>query len=156
MPFGQGRFRDQWASPWKDHRLLENHPRIRVGGLLGKSELVIAYGGKIQTIVQIEEEQWHGKYTKLRPWFRCPSCNRRCRLLVEKDGSFICQPCSGFDYTCRHHHRHSPVLNRVRRGTGGPAKRVARERILAQVEIATLLRDTVQALEKRSKRGKQQ
>jgi hypothetical protein len=153
MPFGQGRFRDQWAKPWQNHRLLENHSRIRVGGLLGHSEVTIVYGGKTQT-VEIEEERWEGKYAKLRPWFRCPSCNQRCRLLHEKDGAFMCRLCTGYDYTCRHRNRSTPTLNRIRSVAGLPHRALAREALIAQVEIARLLHATVSDLERRAKRGK--
>ena len=54
---------------WSNRQLLENHPRIRVGGLRGHSEVTLAYGGKAQ-IVQIEEEWTFGRRQRLRPWFR--------------------------------------------------------------------------------------
>src|SRR5215475_11520721 len=44
---------------WSNRQLLENHPRIRVGGLRGHSEVTLAYGGKTQ-IVQIEKEWTFG------------------------------------------------------------------------------------------------
>lgn len=137
---------------WPDRRLLENRSRLRCGGLLGLSEIVISYAGKSQT-VQIEEERWEGKHAKLRPWFRCPnpSCGRRCRILVLHEDQFVCQQCSGADYTCRHRNRSRPALNRVARA---PARMLARERAIAQVEIEAALRDMVRTLEKRSKRGK--
>src|SRR5262249_13846491 len=47
--FGSGRPRK-----WSNRQLLENHPRIRVGGLRGHSEVTLSYGGKTQ-IVQIEK-----------------------------------------------------------------------------------------------------
>src|SRR5262249_13611700 len=106
-------------------------------------------------VVQIEQEWTFGRRQRLRPWFRCPSCNRRCRLLVEKDGLFVCQqPCSGYDYRGRHRDRGLPAVNRVRRVAGLPHRTLARERIIAQVEIARLLRATVQDLERRLRRGK--
>jgi len=106
MPFGQGRFRDQWARSWGNHQLLENHQRIRVGGLRGP-EVTFSYGGRTQT-VQIEYE-WTMGERRRRPWFRC-SCGRRCRLLVEKDGLFVCRLCSGYDYQSRHRNRSCPAL----------------------------------------------
>src|SRR5215831_20769898 len=99
---------------WSSRQLLENHLRIRVGGLRGYSEVTLAYGGRTQT-VQIEQEWTFGRKQRLRPWFQCPDCNRRCRLLVEKDGAFTCQRCSGFDYRSRHRNRSCPSLKRVRR-----------------------------------------
>jgi hypothetical protein len=159
MPFGQGRFRDQRAGAWHDHRLLENHPRIPVRGLLGQTEVVIQYAGRSQ-VVQIESEQMmDGR--RQRPWFRCPdpSCGRRCRLLYlmnTRDGGSVwcCRLCTGWDYACRHRHRHSPTLKRVRRGTGGSANRVARETLIARIETEALLRDTVRALQRRARRSK--
>ena len=137
---------------WANRQFLENHPRIRVGGLGGRSEVILSYGGKTQ-IVQIEEEWTFGRRQRLRPWFRCPDCNRRCRLLHEKDGSFKCRLCTGNDYRSRHYNGSCPSLNRLRGGRLAPQAR-ARERIIAQVEIARLLRDTLSDLERRAKRGK--
>jgi hypothetical protein len=147
--FGTG---DARPRKWSERQFLENHPRIRVGGLLGHTEVTITYGGKTQT-VQLEQEEWQGKYARLRPWFRYGSCNRRCRLLVEKDGTFMCQPCSGWEHTCRHRNRALSTVNRVRTGTNAPARRLAREAIIAQVELAALLRATVKDLQRRAKRG---
>src|SRR5215831_15289255 len=138
---------------WSNRQLLENHPRIRVGGLRGHSEVTLSYGGKTQ-IVQIEEEWTFGRRQRQRPWFRCPDCNQRCRLLVEKDGLFVCRLCSEYDYRSRHHNRSCPALNRVRRVARLPHRALAREGIIAQVEIARLLRATVRDLERRAKRGK--
>src|SRR5262249_51693284 len=107
--FGSGRPRK-----WSNRQLLENHPRIRVGGLRGHSEVTLSYGGKTQ-IVQIEKEWTFGRRQRLRPWFRCP-CGRRCRLLHEKEGAWVCRTCSGYDYRSRHRNQACPSLNRVRRG----------------------------------------
>jgi hypothetical protein len=146
--FGTGTWRK-----WSNRQLLENHPRIRVGGLRGHSEVILAYGGKTQ-IVQIEEEWTFGRKQRLRPWFRCPHCNQRCRFLVEKDGTFVCRLCSGYDYRCRHRNRSCPALNRARRVARLPHKVLARETVIAQAEIARLLRATVRDLERRAKRGR--
>ena len=138
---------------WSNRQLLENHPRIRVGGLRGHSEVTFSYGGRTQ-VVQIEKEWTFGRKQRLRPWFRCPDCNQRCRLLVEKDGLFVCRLCSGYDYRCRHYNQSCPSLNRVRRGARLPSTALARERVVAQTELARLLRATVSDLERRAKRGK--
>src|SRR5215472_2639668 len=137
---------------WSNRQLLENHPRIRVGGLRGHSEVTLAYGGNTQ-VVQIEQEWTFGRRQRLRPWFRCPDCNQRCRVLVEKDGTFVCRLCSGYDYWCRHRNQSCPALNRVRRGARLPSTALARETVIAQAEIARLLRATVRDLERRAKRG---
>src|SRR5215831_8342587 len=151
--FGTGDIRRKWF----DHKLLENHPMLRVGGLRG-TEVTITFNGQAQ-VIQLEHESTFGPGRRggqrQRPWFRCPSCNRRCRLLVEKDGVFVCQdPCSGYDWASRHRNRSCPALNRVRRVAGLPPRALARERAIAQVEIARLLRATVRSLEQRAKRGK--
>jgi len=136
---------------WRSDQLLENHPRIRVGGLRGHSEVTLFYGGKTQ-VVQIEEEWTFGRKQRVRPWFRC-SCGRRCRLLVEKEGVFVCRPCSGYDYRSRHRNRSCPSLNKVRRVARLPHRALARETVIAQAGIARLLRVTVRDLERRAKRG---
>src|SRR5262249_13935906 len=115
------------------------------------SEVTVTFNGQQQT-VQVESE-WTMDGRRQRPWFRCPSCNRRCRLLHERDGTFVCRPCSGYDYRCRHRNRSCPALNRVRKGAGLPHRALARETLVAQVEIARLLRATVRDLERRAKRG---
>jgi len=138
---------------WSNRQLLENHPRIRVGGLRGHSEVILSYGGKTQ-VVQIEEEWTFGRKQRLRPWFRCPDCNQRCRLLVEKDGTFVCRLCSGYDYRCRHRNRFCPALNRACKVAHLPYRALARETVIAQAEIARLLRATVRDLERRAKRGR--
>jgi hypothetical protein len=137
---------------WSNRQLLENHPRIRVGGLRGRSEVTFTYGGKIQT-VQLEQEWTFGRRQRLRPWFRCPDCNRRCPTLHARDGTFVCRLCSGYDYRCRHRNQSCPALNRVRRVAGLPHRALARETVIAQAEIARLLRATVRDLERRVKRG---
>jgi hypothetical protein len=137
---------------WRDNEFLENHPRIRVGGLRGHSQVTLSYGGKTQ-IVPIEEEWTFGRQQRLRRWFRCP-CGKRCRFLVEKEGAFVCRLCSGYDYRSRHRNQSCPSLNKVRKVAGLPARALARERIIAQVEIARLLRVTVRDLRRRAKRGK--
>src|SRR5215467_2960943 len=134
---------------WRNRQLLENHPRIRVGGLRGHSEVILSYGGKTQ-IVQIEEEWTFGRRQRQRPWFRCPDCNQRCRLLVEKVGLFVCRLCSGYDYQSRHRNRSCPALNRVRRGAHLPHRAFARARVIAEVELARLLRATVRDLQRRA------
>src|SRR5262249_37746662 len=88
---------------WSDHRLLENHVVLRVGGLRG-TEVTVTVNGQIQ-VVQLEQE-WtfgEGRTQRRRPWFRCPVCDRRTRTLHEKDGnSLVCRLCSGYDYRSRH------------------------------------------------------
>jgi hypothetical protein len=136
---------------WLDYRLLENHSVLRAGGLRG-TEITITRNGQSQ-VVQLEQEWTFGRQQRQRPWFCCPSCNRRCRNLHEKDGTFVCRLCSGYDYRSRHRNRSCPALNRVRRGTGLPHRALARERIIAEVELARLLRATVRDLQRRAKRG---
>src|SRR5215472_9641982 len=141
--FGTGDIRRKWFDP----KLLENHPRLRVGGLRG-TEVTITLNGHAQ-VVPLEMESTFGPGRKLRqrPWFRCPDCNRRCRVLHEKDGVFVCRLCCpGYDYRCRHRNRSCPSLNRVRRVAGLPPRALARERVIAQVEIARSLRAMVQDL----------
>jgi len=106
-------------------------------------------------VVQLEMEWTFGRKQRQRPWFRCPVCLRRCRTLHEKDGTSICcWKCTGYDFRSRHKNRGLPAANRVRRVAGLPQRALARERIIAQVEIARLLRATVRDLERRAKRGK--
>src|SRR5215469_15417590 len=147
--FGTGGTRGR---QWQDYEFLENHPVLRVGGLRG-SEVTITFNGQTQ-VVQLEQEWTFGRQQRQRPWFLCPVCDARCRLLHEKDGSWVCRPCSGYDYISRHRNRSCPALNRVRRGAGLPHRALARERIIAEAEIARLLRATVSDLERRARRGK--
>jgi hypothetical protein len=88
---------------------------IRAGGLRG-TEATIIFNGRTQ-VVQLEQEWTFGRKQRLRPWFRCPNCNRRCRTLHEKDGTFVCRSCSGYDYRCRHRNQSCPALNRVLRSS---------------------------------------
>jgi hypothetical protein len=140
---------------WSDHQLSENHPILRVGGLRG-TEVTVAVNGQTQ-VIQIEME-WTfgpGRLQRQRPWFRCPDCDRRCRTLHERDGtSLVCRRCSGYDYRSRHCNRYLPVANKVRRVAGLPQRALAREALIAQVEISRLLRATIRDLERRAKRGK--
>jgi len=147
--FGTGGARGR---QWQDCEFLENHPMLRAGGLRG-SEVTFTFNGEAQ-IVQLAQEWTFGRRQRLRPWFCCPTCDRRCRILHEKDGTFVCRLCSGYDYRCRHRNRSCPALNRVRRGAGLPHRALARERIIAEAEIARLLRATVSDLERRARRGK--
>ena len=125
---------------------------LRAGGLRG-SEATITFNGQTQ-VVQLEYEWTFGRRQRRRPWFRCPVCDARCRLLHEKDGAFVCRSCSGYDYASRHRNRSCPALNRVRKGAGLPHRALAREAAIAQIELARLLRATVSDLERRAKRGK--
>jgi hypothetical protein len=147
--FGTG---DARPRKWSDRQFLESHPRLRAGGLRG-TEVTITFNGQTQ-VVQLEQQWTFGRKQRQRPWFRCPDCNRRCRTLHEKDGAFVCRLCSGYDYRSRHRNRSCPSLNRVRRVAGLPSRALARESLIAQVEIARLLRATVRDLERRAKRGK--
>src|SRR5215471_6908049 len=143
--FGTGGARGR---KWQDRQFLENHPIIRVGGLRG-SEVTVTINGQAQ-VIQLEQEWTFGRQQRLRPWFRCSSCGARCRLLHEKYGTFVCRLCSGYDYRSRHRNRSCPALNRVRRGAGLPHRALARERIIAEVELARLLRATLSDLERRA------
>src|SRR5215472_18711624 len=144
----------QGAPKWSDRQFLENHPMLRVGGLRG-TEVTVTINGRAQVVaLEAEGAFGPGRRQRLRPWFRCPDCNQRCRLLVEKDGTFVCRLCSGYDYRSRHRNQSCPSLNRVRRVAGLPHRALARERIIAEVELARLLRATVSDLERRAKRGK--
>src|SRR5262245_25461030 len=136
---------------WSDHRLLENHPMLRVGGLRGSEVTVVVNGHK--QVIQLAQEWTFGRKQRQRPWFCCPNptCNRRCRTLHEKDGVFVCRLCvPEWDFRSRHRNRSTPTANRVRRmaaGVGGlPHRALAREAIIAQVEIARSLRAMVQDL----------
>src|SRR5215831_11510965 len=138
---------------WADYQLLENHPILRVGGLRG-TEVIVTVNGQTQ-VVQLEQEWTFGRQQRQRPWFRCPACDRRCRTLHEKDGtSLVCRLCSGYDYRSRHRNRSLLAANRVRRVAGLPHRALAREALIAQVEISRLLRATIADLERRAKRGK--
>ena len=146
--FGSGTWRK-----WSDHQLLENHPILRVGGFRG-TEVTVTVNGHKQ-VIQLEMEWTFGRKQRQRPWFRCFVCNRRCRTLHEKDGtSLVCRLCSGYDYRSRHRNQSLPTVNRVRRVAGLPHRALARERIIAQVEIARSLRAMVQDLQRRARRGK--
>jgi hypothetical protein len=138
---------------WSDHQLLENHPIVRVGGLRGPEVTVFVNGH--EQIIQLEMEWTFGRKQRQRPWFRCPACNRKCRTLHEISGtSLVCRLCSGYDYRSRHRNSRLPAAKRVRRGAGLPLRALARERIIAQVEIARSLRAMVQDLQRRARRGK--
>src|SRR5215472_8858274 len=145
--FGSG---DAPPRKWSNRQFLENHPALRVGGLRG-SEVTLTYDGRTQ-VVQLEQEWTFGRRQRLRPWFRC-DCGRRCRTLHEKDGIFVDRPSTGYDYRSRHRNRSCPALNRVRRVAGLPSTVFARETVIAQVELARLLRATVRDLQRRAKRG---
>src|SRR5262245_59744517 len=93
---------------WSDRLLLENHSMLRVGGLRG-SEVTVTLNGQAQ-VIQLEQEWTFGRKLRLRPWFRCPDCERRCRILHESDGVFVCRLCSGYDYRCRHRNQSCPSL----------------------------------------------
>jgi hypothetical protein len=138
---------------WSDHQLLESHPILRVGGLRG-TEVTVTVNGQMQ-VIRLEQEWTFGRKQRQRPWFRCPVCDRRCRTLHEKDCTFlVCRLCSGYDYRSRHRNSHLPAANRVRRVAGLPRRALAREALIAQVEISRLLRATIRDLERRAKRGK--
>jgi len=152
--FGSG---DAPPRKWFGHQFLENHAMLRVGGLRG-TEVTVTVNGQTQ-VIQLEREWTFGRKQRQRPWFRCPSCDRRCRTLHEKGGtSLVCRLCSGYDYRSRHRNRSIPTANKVRRMAarvpGLPQRALAREALIAQVEIARLLRDTIRDLERRAKRGK--
>jgi len=142
----------QGAPKWSDHQLLESHPMLRVGGLRG-TEVTIVVNGQTQ-VIQLEMEWTFGRKQRQRPWFRCSACNRRCRTLHEIGGtSLVCRLCSGYDYRSRHRNRNLPTVNKVRRVAGLPHRALARETVIAQAEIARLLRATVRDLQRRAKRG---
>ena len=149
--FGSG---DASPRKWFGHQFLENHSMLRVGGFRG-SEVTIVVNGQTQ-VIQLEQEWTFGRKQRQRPWFRCSSCNRRCRILHEKDAnSLVCRLCSGYDYRSRHRNRSLPTANKVRRMAGRvPHRALAREALIAQVEISRLLRATIRDLERRAKRGK--
>src|SRR6516225_1823147 len=143
----------QGAPKWSDRQFLENHPMLRVGGLRG-TKVTVTVNGHTQAI-QLEQEWTFGRKQRRRPWFRCPTCDRRCRMLHEKNGNSVCcRLCSGYDYRGRHRNRALPAVNRVRRVAGLPQRAFARESLIAQVEISRLLRATIRVLERRAKRGK--
>jgi hypothetical protein len=126
---------------------------LRVGGLRG-TEITVSVNGHIQ-VIPLEQEWTFGHQQRQRPWFRCSVCDRRCRTLHEKDGiSLVCRLCSGYDYRSRHRDRGLPAAKRVRREAGLPQRALAREALIAQVEISRLLRATIRDLERRAKRGK--
>src|SRR5262249_39638142 len=140
---------------WFDRKLLENHPILRVGGLRG-TEVTVTVNGHEQ-VIRLEHD-WTfgvGHTQRRRPWFCCPVCNRRCRTLHEISGTSVCcRLCTGYDYRSRHRNRSLPAANRVRRVAGLPLRALAREALIAQVEIPRLLRATIRDLERRAKRGK--
>jgi hypothetical protein len=74
--------------------------------------------------------------------------------VIENGHSLVCRLCSGYDYRGRHKNRALPTANKVRRIAGLPQRALAREALIAQVEIARLLRATIRDLEWRAKRGK--
>src|SRR5215471_6164150 len=82
--FGSG---DARPRKWLGHQFLENHAMLRVGGLRG-TEVTVSVNGHKQ-VVPIEMEWTFGRKQRQRPWFRCGSCNRKCRTLHEKDGSLV-------------------------------------------------------------------
>jgi hypothetical protein len=49
-----------------------------------------------------------------RPWFVCPACGRRCRLVYLCD-PIACRKCLRLDYASRHLYRRTPAVHRVAR-----------------------------------------
>lgn len=37
-------------------------------------------------------------YGGRRPWWRCPSCGRRCAVLLRRGGRYACRSCHGLSY----------------------------------------------------------
>lgn len=50
-----------------------------------------------------------------RPWFRCPSCNRRAAVLFNRGGLFRCRSCSGVVYTSQSEDRIGRLWRRQRK-----------------------------------------
>ena len=59
-----------------------------------------------------------------RPWFLCPSCNRRCGVLYSLNSRIICRKCGGLSYASQNLSRHWRVLRKaqnIRVRLGGSA-----------------------------------
>lgn len=41
---------------------------------------------------------WSKSSFGMRRWWVCPSCDRRCSVLVERDGRFSCRRCAGLPH----------------------------------------------------------
>jgi hypothetical protein len=147
--FGTGGARGK--RKWQDNEFVESHPTVKVGGLHGPA-VTITLNGQAR-IIPLEYEWTFGRRPRQRPWFRC-SCGRRCRVLHATDNGWCCQPCSGYDYACRHRNRSCPAANRVGRVTTSPHRGLAREAMLARVEVAKSLHSMVRDLTARAKRGR--
>jgi hypothetical protein len=48
-------------------------------------------------VVRVE----HERFGSVRPKFRCPECDRGCRVLYERDGNWTCRRCAKLDYRSR-------------------------------------------------------
>ena len=115
---------------WRDDELVEHrrqlnlHKLLRAGShsvwqwphpttpltidvtVTGK-QMVIAVGGYRQVVPFTYETFLGGR--RIRPRFSCPVCSQHCERLIDKDGTFMCRACTGFEHRCRHRNRRSPL-----------------------------------------------
>ena len=50
-----------------------------------------------------------------RPWFLCPSCNRRCGVVYSFGSRIICRKCGGLSYECQNEQRHVRGLRKAQK-----------------------------------------
>jgi hypothetical protein len=149
---------------WQTHEMVETHDLLTPGGLLGVTEIVVG-----EQRIEIVVEWWSaGRRLRQRPKFRCP-CGRTVKYLHEKDGRFVCRPCSGYEHSSRHVRRWGPIdmIRKLRAKIGAdptpfaPLKPTSRRRgvdaicariIAKEAVLAAKLEKMVSDLSKRAKR----
>ncbi len=50
-----------------------------------------------------------------RPWFRCPSCDRRCGILYSIRSCIICRTCGDLSYESQNEPRHFRALTKAQK-----------------------------------------
>jgi hypothetical protein len=50
-----------------------------------------------------------------RPWFLCPSCDRRCGVLYSIRSRIICRKCEGLSYESQNEQRHFRALRKAQK-----------------------------------------
>jgi hypothetical protein len=119
--------------------------RLRAAGAITRASTSIELAfGELRLSVEIVHRDFPPtRAGKPRSWsyFRCPSCNRRARILRLSDGRLTCWRCDGLIYRCQAFWRYSKpfVAERLRAklyGSRRVANRPAVERELRRRLIA--------------------
>jgi hypothetical protein len=96
---------------WRDDELVENHPRIRAGGVTGTALTIVSHGR--EHTVAIVWEWSFGRRHIARPWLVCPGCLQRRRYLYPKGAAIMCATCAGYERACRHRRWKKPGVARM-------------------------------------------